>query len=288
LKNKSVYEWLEDEGQNDLIRKAFWEILAVGALNTNVHKASAEMFYYILKEIFLRGNHAAAIILPKYGLSETYCESSKNFIEKCGGKINLSEAVSEIKFNNSEAVEVITNKRNISGFDYIVSAVPLFAFNNIKTGINFTQELELSYSSILSIHIWLKENDFNERFYGLINSKLHWIFNHEDHITLVISDADRYNDKTKEEIFNLIITELAKFTGLNIDKIVSYKIIKEKRATFIPDVSILNKRPDVKTKFKNFYLAGDWVNTGFPSTIESAVKSGRMAASKIIEELNSE
>ena len=288
LKNKSVIEWLEEEGQNGLVKKAFWEILAVSALNTNIRKASAEMFYYILKEIFLKGNNSAAIVLPKYGLSETYCEASKNFIEKCGGRINLSEMVSEIKFNEGEAVEIITDRRNISEFDYLISAVQLSALNNIRTGINFTQGLELSYSSILSVHVWLKENDFNDRFYGLINSKLHWIFNHDDHITLVISDADRYIDKTKEEIFELIFTELTKFTGLKRDNIISYKVIKEKRATFIPDVSVLSKRPNVKTKFKNFYIAGDWVDTGLPSTIESAVKSGRIAANKIIDELNSE
>jgi uncharacterized protein with NAD-binding domain and iron-sulfur cluster len=66
------------------------------------------------------------------------------------------------------------------------------------------------------------------------------------------------------------------------DQISSYKIIKERRATFVPSNSILNSRPQQTTNLNNFFLAGDWVDTGLPSTIESAVKSGRVAAELII------
>jgi uncharacterized protein with NAD-binding domain and iron-sulfur cluster len=68
------------------------------------------------------------------------------------------------------------------------------------------------------------------------------------------------------------------------DIITSYKIIKEKRATFIPSKVILNIRTEQTTSLQNFFLAGDWVSTGLPSTIESAVKSGRIAAELLIQE----
>ncbi len=286
LKNLTVYEWLKKGNQNDRINKAFWEILAVGSLNTNIQEASAEIFNYILKEIFLKGNQSAAIILPKYGLTETYFEAARIFLEKNGGKINLTERVLEVKFKENKALEILTDKRRISDFDFLVPAIPLFALKNIKTELDFVPDLKLSYSSILSIHIWLKENNFNEPFYGLIKSKLHWIFNHNDHITLVISDADKYIDKTKEEIFELFSAELGKFTGIKKEDIISYRVIKEKRSTFIPSNDIFNNRPDTKTLIKNLFLAGDWINTGLPSTIESAVKSGRLAAEEIIKEVD--
>jgi uncharacterized protein with NAD-binding domain and iron-sulfur cluster len=285
LTNLTVNEWLQKEKQNEKINKAFWEILAVGALNTNVHKASAEIFNIILKEIFLGGNRSATIILPKFGLSETYCEASKIFLERNGAKINFMERALELKFIGERLNEIVTNKRIISDFDFVISSVPLFALKNIKTKIDFAPGLELTYSSILSVHIWLKENNFKESFYGLINSKLHWIFNHEKHITLVVSDADEYIDMPKEEIFDIIIIELTKFTGVKKEDIISYKVIKEKRSTFIPTKGILEKRPGAKTNIKNFFLAGDWIDTGLPSTIESAVKSGKTAANLIIREL---
>ena len=75
------------------------------------------------------------------------------------------------------------------------------------------------------------------------------------------------------------------FITLLLENILTFKVIKEKRATFVPTNEILNKRPSIKTSVKNLFAAGDWVDTGLPSTIESAVKSGKMV-SEIIAEIS--
>jgi squalene-associated FAD-dependent desaturase len=282
IKDLSVYDWLIKEKQNENIRKAFWKILVAGALNTNIKKASAVTFAIILKEIFLRGNKAATIILPKLGLSGTYCENASKFIEERNGKIYFLERVIELKTSDGRITEIDTTKRKITGFDFVISAVPLYALRKILRGMEPENQPELNYSSILSIHIWLKKNKLTGDFYGLINSPVHWIFNHHDHLTLVISDADGLVDKSKEEIFEICACELEKYIKVGKDQISSYKIMKERRATFVPSNSILNSRPQQTTNLNNFFLAGDWVDTGLPSTIESAVKSGRVAAELII------
>lgn len=283
LNDLSVYDWLIKENQNKNIRKAFWEILTVGALNTNIKKASASTFALILKEIFLKGNKSATIILPKYGLSETYCNSAVDFIQKRNGKINLLEAVENLQINEKRITEIVTSKRKITDFDFVISAVPFYAAKKMIPQLNFPDGFEPKYFSILSVHIWLKENKMEEDFYGLINSPIHWIFNHHDHLTLVISDANELTEKSKEEIFELISNQLKIFVGINKEEIRNYKIIKEKRATFIPSKEILFNRPDSRTEITNLFLAGDWIKTGLPSTIESAVKSGRIAANHVIE-----
>ena len=107
---------------------------------------------------------------------------------------------------------------------------------------------------------------------------MHWMFNHDSHITLVISDADRLMGLSGEEIFKISCGELDKYAGIKEENITAYKVIKEKRATFIPSNDISGKRPGTETGIKNLFLAGDWIETGLPSTIESAVKSGRIAA----------
>jgi len=282
LSKLTIREWLEMEGQNKNIRKAFWDFLAIGALNTSTEKASAKVFSDILKKIFFRGNKAATIILPRNGLTETYCNNSVQFIESKGGSISLSEQVLEIKINNGFASEIITSKRSIKDFDYVISAVPLYMLGKIFSEENIFLEPNLSYSPILTIHIWLKENNLIEDFYGLIGSPIHWVFNHRNHISLVRSDADEIIEKSKDEIFDIALCELKKYTSIDCDAIKSYKIIKEKRATYIPSNDILNKRPSPKTSIKNLFLAGDWVETGLPSTIESAVKSGRLAGEEIL------
>lgn len=284
LKKLTVYQWLKQENQTEELVKSFWEIISVGALNTNINKASAKIFSDILKKIFLGGNKASIIVLPRFGLSESFCINSQKFIEERKGSISLLESVNEINVRGEKIVSVKTNKREITGFDFVISAVPYFILKNILgKNKSILRSIDFSYSTIVSIHIWLRENKLSEDldFYGLIDSPVHWVFNHKSHLTLVISDANDLADIPKEKIFDIAALQLEKYLSISKDEIISNKIIKEKRATFIPSKNILNQRPNPYTVLKNFYLAGDWINTGLPSTIESAVKSGRMV-SKLI------
>jgi len=277
LKDKSISDWLKEENQSAEIQNAFWKILAVGALNTSLEKASAETFVDILKKIFLKGNFSSTIILPKIGLTESYCIKAKEFIEKNGGEIKFSEGVDKFVITNDEIKEIHTSLNIYKDFDFVISAVPSFAVNKFLT-VGMVNIPEFSYSSIMNIHVWLKENKVPEGFFGLINSPVHWVFNKGTHLNLVISDANELMKMNDLEIEELIYDELKKFMNINKNEIIRTQIIKEKRATFIPSRDITGNRPQTKTKIKNLFLAGDWVNTGLPSTIESAVKSGRLAA----------
>ncbi|MHB8581429.1 MAG: hydroxysqualene dehydroxylase HpnE [Ignavibacteriaceae bacterium] len=281
LERMNVSEWLKRGHQNDNIIKAFWRIIAVGALNTNIEKASARIFADILKKIFLRGNSSATVVLPSYGLSESYCNHAQKFLEENNGKICFSEPVLSMQTENEKISEIITSKRTIMDFDFVVSAVPLFSLEKFLAD-SFDNKICLRYSSILSVHIWLRENTLTKAFYALIDSTVHWIFNHGNHLTIVISDANELLDESKEEIFELVMNAVEKFTNIKKELVIQYKIIKEKRATFIPSNDIINNRPPARTKLKNVFLAGDWTDTHLPSTIESAVKSGRTAAEIII------
>jgi squalene-associated FAD-dependent desaturase len=284
LKKITVIEWLENENQNPNTIKNFWEILCVGALNTNLEKASAFVFYEVLMQIFYKGNFASTIILPKHGLSESIINPASQFIKSNGGEIILSEVINEFVIKCQKMVSIKSENKIYDNFDYVISAIPLYALEKIIPKNTLNINLELEYSTILNIHIWLKENNLNEKFYGLLDSTLHWIFVKENHVNIVISDANYLADKSKEEIYDLVTNELLQFTSITRENILKYKIIKEKRATFVPAIETLNMRPNSKTSIKNLFLAGDWTNTGLPSTIESAVKSGRIAADFILNE----
>ena len=285
VESLTVEQWLKNENQDKESLNSFWEIIAVGALNTSIEKASAKVFTDILKEIFLSGKRSSKIILPKKGLTESYVDSAQNFILTKNGRINCGEEVIEILIENDKAIKVKTNKNEYSNFEFIVSAVPYFAFTRYIDKNILSDIPEFDYSTIVNIHIWLKKNNLKEKFYGLVDSSVHWIFNKGSHLNLVISEADYLKEKSSEEIFEMINAELKKFTNINSENILTYKVIKEKRATFVPTNEILNKRPSIKTSVKNLFAAGDWVDTGLPSTIESAVKSGKMV-SEIIAEIS--
>jgi len=280
--NLNIKKWLETEGQSQETQDAFWKILAVGALNTSIEKASAKIFVDILKQIFLSGSKASTIVLPKFGLSESYVKNAQDYIRQNGGEVHLSESAAKFILKYSRIVEIQTDKKSYSDFDIVVSAVPSLALAKI---LNDEVKIELpdfEYSTILNIHIWLKKNIIPDGFFGLINSPLHWIFNKRTYLNIVISDANNYANMSDEEIIEIVKSEMKKFFLLEPELISNYKIIKEKRATFIPSKEILGKRPSQKAKIANLFLSGDWVDTGLPSTIESAVKSGRVAADLIV------
>jgi hydroxysqualene dehydroxylase len=283
--NLNIKEWLEKEGQSKNVQEAFWKILAVGSLNTSIEKASAKIFIDILKQIFLKGSKAATIVLPKYDLSESYVKNAQEFILRNSGSICLSESVEKLFFDNNKLKELRSSKMIYSDFDFVVSTIPTFALAKIFNDRNDLLFPEFEYSTILNIHIWLKRNILPDGFFGLINSPLHWAFNKGTHMNIVISDANEIVNKSDEELIEMVKVEMQKFFLLERELISNYKIIKEKRATFIPSNDIIDKRPSQKTVVKNLILAGDWVDTGLPSTIESAVKSGRVAA-EIIMGLN--
>ena len=204
LKKLTVSEWLEKENQSINTIKSFWEILCVGALNTNLEKASASVFYEVLMQIFFKGNSASTIILPKFGLSKSIIEPASVFIEKNGGQILTSESVKEFIIKNQKITAVKSEKNVYKSFDCVISAIPLSALDKIISKKALGIDLELEYSTILNIHIWLNENKLQDKFYGLLDSPLHWIFVKEDHINIVISDANYLAEKSKEEIIDFV------------------------------------------------------------------------------------
>lgn len=290
LFGRTAFEWLKDQKQSPRTIKAFWDILAVGALNTDLRLASASIFAAILKRMFLKGSSAASIILPKTGLSEMYCRQSAEFICSHGGSITLSEPVKGVEIDNGSVQKIILENREVTGFDFVVSAVPFHSFAKIfpEEFVSSMGLSNLSYSSILSLNLWLKENPFTEDFYGLIDSPVHWVFNHRKYITIVISNADGIIEKSRPELLEMILSELeGYFPQFKRSMVYETKLIKEKRATFIPESNILGRRPQTKTPFENLMLAGDWTATGLPATIEGAVKSGYDAARAVTEALQS-
>ncbi len=285
LKNISVENWLNHNHQTEKIQSVLWNIISIGALNTNMSNASAFYFANILKKLFLKGSFNSTILLPSTSLSEMYCQPAINFLHNNNTEIYFNERVNEFKFSeNNKIVKVITGNRVFSDFDFVICAIPYFTFQKIKGFEQIVNKkfLHLRSSSILTFHILLKENPLKEKFYGLINSPLHWVFNHHKYITTVISDANKYADNEREFLFNLVWNEIEKYLPLTKDMIIDFKMIKEKRATFIPDSDSINNRPSTKTNISNIFLAGDWINTGLPATIESAVLSGKMASEEII------
>lgn len=292
IQNICVADWLKMKGQSDNAVKYFWEILVAGTMNTSLEKASALMFKGLLIRMFLDGTKAASIVLPKVGLSELFIDPAKKFLENNNSQVKISETVKKFTISRNRISSVITDKNSYSDFDSVVCAVPAFSVlkfeidGEISPGKNSFEEIKKSieqfeYSPILNIHLWLSENPFKEKFYGLLDSKIHWLFNHKNHISITTSNAGLVVGNSNEEILNEYYSELEKYFPIfNRNLVVNSLVLKEKRATFIPNSESNTLREKIYSPFENLVLAGDWINTGLPATIEGAIYSGKIAAEK--------
>lgn len=148
-------------------------------------------------------------------------------------------------------------------------------------------------SPIVSLHLWFDKEFMDTDFLGLIDQRVQWIFNRRrlmggekkssSYLSAVISGAYEFVDLQKEQLAQIAIDDLHRVfpQSLNAQMIHSV-VIKEKRATFSPLVDIEQYRPSTNTPIQNFYIVGDWTDTGLPATIEGAVMSGFNAASLVL------
>ena len=183
-----------------------------------------------------------------------------------------------------------SNGENIYA-DAYVSAVPFWSYNNL---LGNNKNVNFKTNSVVSIHIKMNDkivmNIFtNSDMVGLIGTKIHWIFkDSDDRISAVISgtDMDRFVDLNSGEIINIVKGDLMNcYHAISENDFLKFKVIKEKRATFVPDKESFDNRLNNKIDIKNLYIAGDWTNTGLPSTIEGSIASGWSCAELIRKEI---
>jgi uncharacterized protein with NAD-binding domain and iron-sulfur cluster len=111
----------------------------------------------------------------------------------------------------------------------------------------------------------------------VIGGTAEWIFPFADRISTTISGADAIVDRSRENLASTIWSDVQKALDLDAP-LPPWQVVKEKRATFAATVEQDAKRPEQATRWRNLILAGDWVQTGLPATIEGALRSGFKAA----------
>lgn len=294
-KYSNVKELLTGIKQTENLIKYFWEPFTLAVFNTKLENINVDIFINILKSGF-RERLSSNLVIPKVNLNELLINNVLKYFEMNNVEVLLNQTVNEIQLNGNK-VKNIMMKDGVEIFsDYYVAAVPFFAFKklfseNIYIENDFKAD-KIKSSSIVSVHLFFRnkinESDIPDNSFGmtgLIGTKVQWIFKRNDnHLSLVISGADDIGitEMSSEEIYKLCLHELKQtISEFNDSEISDYKVIKEKRATFIPDKSSMNYRPNQKTNYENLFIAGDWTDTGLPATIESAVMSARICSDRI-------
>jgi len=141
-----------------------------------------------------------------------------------------------------------------------------------------------AFRGIVNAHFKLSPPAGLEPMVGVIGGMIEWIFAFPDRISVTISAADRFLDTDRQVLAEQIWAEVAKVHGLAPDCRPG-RFLKERRATFAATPEQARKRPGAQTAWKNLILAGDWIDTGLPATIEGALRSGFAAAELALAQL---
>jgi squalene-associated FAD-dependent desaturase len=290
----TVADWLEAHGQRARLTEWLWEPLAVAALNQSPRSAAAAPFVRVLAEMFGPDPEAATLALPTRPLDQMYAEPARRFIEAHGGEVRVN-ALARVIVGGGRvtAVEIRGDRVNV---DRVVAAVPWFGLRSL-----FASEPPAALAAILAaadalesmpivtVNLWYDRAVMDDAFVGLPGRTMQWVFDKRQalggtasHLSLVSSAATALDAIGRDEMVAMAAREISEaIPGARRARLVRGTVVRERRATFslAPGQP---PRPSTRTAIPGLVLAGDWIDTGLPGTIESAALSGHWAAEHVI------
>jgi squalene-associated FAD-dependent desaturase len=261
--------------------RCLWEPLAVAALNTGAERASARLFWQILKETLGRGGAACRPLVPRDGLSETFVDPALARLRAQGVKIRFATRLRALQFGLDDVTGLVFDAGpvRLSRGDSLILAVPAAIAARLVPGLTVPD----AYSPIVNAHFRCAVPAGSPYFVGMIGGAAEWIFRKHEGLSVTVSAADRFVDQSAEELRGPLWRDAALAYQLRAHPVPPARIVKERRATFLASPAQLLRRPAPTTPWKNLLLAGDYVDTGLPAAIEGAIASGFMAAEQALE-----
>jgi squalene-associated FAD-dependent desaturase len=290
---ETVERWLMHNGQTPRLREMLWEPLALAALNQPIGQAAAPVFARVLAEMFGADPRAAAIALPTKPLHQMYAEPARLYIEARGGSVRTG-TTAKIRAEG-DAVLSVDAAGERWDIDTVISAVPWFALPDLIEGRvpalepTLDRARRMESSPMVTVNLWFDRQVMDEPFVGLPGRAMQWVFDKRtvfggdaSHLSLVASGASPLVHLENDALIARAHDELLDaLPAVRPAKLVRATVIREPRATFslAPGQPA---RPATATPVRGLFLAGDWIDTGLPATIESAVRSGHLAAHAVM------
>jgi len=270
--------------QNGPLYHRFWEPLAVSVLNTDPSEASARLLWPVLRETFGRGERACRALIAKEGLSESFIDPACRFLEREGGVVALGTRIKSLGSKGAQVSSLRCAERlvDLDAGDRVVLAVPPSIAQGLVPNLTVPNE----FRAIVNAHFKLPGPPSPEvSFVGLVGGIGHWLFVRDGIASVTVSAAEHIIDQSAEELAHNLWPEIITALELGAEALGSFRIVKEKRATFAQTPEQVRKRPEPKTSLTNLFVAGDWTATGLPATIEGSLLSGELAAEAVLKSL---
>ena len=291
LENLTVRAWLQAHGQTPRLIELLWEPLAVAALNQPIDVAAATTFAAVLAQIFGRDRRSASLALPLKPLDELYALPARGYIEQRGGAVETG-AVASVDINGDASTVMVGGRRLDARA--IICAVPWYALAEVfpERPAALSSVLDAAAhtdaSPIVTVNLWFDRVVTDHMFIGLPGRTMQWVFDKRtvfgeraSHLSLVSSGAVSVVGRSNDELIDLAVEEVRDALPAARSAVVTRGVVvRERRATFsvAPGQPL---RPSIETPVPGLFLAGDWIDTGLPATIEGAVVSGHRAAAAV-------
>jgi squalene-associated FAD-dependent desaturase len=254
--------------------------LFLSLLNVDPREASAVLAGNVLRETLMLGGQACRPLLARSGLGHTFIDPALRLLQYGGAEIRLGSRLSEIGFNGTDSKTRVSSlnfddtRADIGANDGVVLAVPPAAAQQLVPGLIAPNQ----FRAIINVHFAVDPPLAFAPMTGLLNGGAEWLFACDGRLSVTINGADRYLEMPRETLAHAIWLDVAKAARLPAERMPTWQIVTEKRATFAALPSQENLRPATRTRWTNLMLAGDWTATGLPATIEGSIRSGQKAA----------
>ncbi|HYB58000.1 MAG TPA: hydroxysqualene dehydroxylase HpnE [Alphaproteobacteria bacterium] len=268
-----------------ILYRRFWEPLAVAVLNTAPEEGAARLLWPVLVETLGRGGEASRPCIAKDGLSASFVDPALKRLADAGVEMGFNRRLRTIEIAEGRIAKLdfAQGKIELEAGDLVVLALPPARVAELLPGA----QVPLESRAIVNAHFRLASAPaFPEElpFLGLVGGTAHWLFRRGSIVSVTVSAADALAEVANEEVAGRLWGDVAKALALPRAPLPPVRIVKEKRATFAQVPAALAKRARTRTQLANLFLAGDWTDTGLPATIESAVRSGHLAAAAALND----
>ena len=264
--------------------RRFWAPLIVAVTNTDPAAAGAAPIRQVFAETFAKGEAACRPVFFPHGLSRSLVSPAVDFVTTMGGEVRFNHRLKGAhKINDTvTALEFGHDQIELSENDCVISTVPPTLAREMFGGIDGPD----AFSPIVNGHFRLKQAFNVPPLLGVVGGTAEWLFSRGDVVSVTVSAAASLVDLPSDTIAMRFWADIQAAYGLVGVPMPPFRIVKEKRATFLQTPDQLSRRPDLRTQSRNLYLAGDWTATGLPATIEGSIRSGAAAASVALDQMN--
>jgi squalene-associated FAD-dependent desaturase len=278
----TMMDWLREKKQSRGAIERFWRQVLVSAINEDLEIMAAVHGLQVFYLGFLASPTAYEMGIPRVTLGDLYSE--KSWAEYPNVKISERSTVQRIQIEDDRVKAVVIGDQPVTA-DAFIFAVPFERLATLLPGVEVNTSSFL-HSPITGIHLWFDRKITELPHATLLDRTIQWMFNKDGgrYIQLVVSASRSLTEMPRNEVIELALRELQDFfPAAKEAKLERAHVVKEVRATFSATPAAEAARPVNKTSLPNLILAGDWTRSGWPSTMEGAVRSGYLGAEAATE-----